>query len=563
MNRKSFPTRTLIATCATAAALAAPAAASATDRWVDTDTGTNAANNCTVQANPCKTIQNASDYSQIAGDFGTIHVDQGTYGENVNIAQGNKLTADDFVTGDSGPTAIVGTGSGVAVFVQATASISGFDISSPSIGSVVLVANSASATDNTITAVGANSTAVEVFASTGTPTVTGNTILADSGDEGTGVVIDQNVTGRATVSDNRIGEAGDGFDRSIWVKAGSKATLEGNTILGSRQLSGSNANGIRIDGADDVDVIDNDIRQPFIGAGKEADGVYATNLSATDTLDLERNRILATTGTGLVLADVAGPVTSSNDVIANSADRTVFAGNAPDVTFTNDTFVGNATAPVFLNNATLTVDSSILEMPIANGGGTVECEITFSRGPAITEGGDGCAEFQTSADPEFADRFASPVPNLELKPSSALLDAGNPAAPAEGAVDNSGDARAVEGDGECPHDARRDIGAEELAVTIADCPVVDPPPARDTTAPTSGIVGKKKQRGHRARFTLTSDEEGSTFECRLDRGKFVPCEASYRSRKLNLGRHTLFVRATDEAGNTDATPEAKKFKLKR
>ena len=100
-------------------------------------------------------------------------------------------------------------------------------------------------------------------------------------------------------------------------------------------------------------------------------------------------------------------------------------------------------------------------------------------------------------------------------------------------------------------------------MTIADCPVVDPPPAKDTTAPTSGIVGKKKQRGHRARFTLTSDEEGSTFECRLDRGKFVPCEANYRSRKLNLGRHTLFVRATDEAGNTDPTPEAKKFKLKR
>ncbi len=563
MNRKSFPTRTLIAACATAAALAAPAAASATDRWVDTDTGTNAGNNCTVQANPCKTIQNASDYSQIAGNFGTIHVDQGTYGENINIAQGNQVTADDFVSGDSGPTAIAGTGSGVAVFVQASASVSGFDISSPSIGSVVLVANSASATDNEITAVGVNSTAVEVFASTGTPTVTGNTILADSGDEATGVVVNQNVTGRATVSDNLIGEAGDGFDRGIWVKAGSKATLEGNTILGSRQLSGSNSNGIRIDGADDVDVIDNDIRQPFIAAGKEADGIYAINLSETDSLELERNRILATTGTGLVLADVAGPVTSSNDVIANSADRTVFAGNAPDVTFTNDTFVGNATAPVFLNNATLTVDSSILEMPITSGGGTVSCEITYSRGPAITEGGDGCAEFQTSADPEFADRFASPVPNLELKPSSALLDAGNPAAPADGEVDNSGDARAVEGDGECPHDARRDMGAEELAVSIADCPVVEPPPARDTTAPTSGIVGRKKQRGHRARFTLTSDEEGSTFECRLDRGKFAPCEASYRTRKLNLGRHTLFVRATDAAGNTDPTPEAKKFKLKR
>ena len=132
MNRRSFPTRTLIAACATAAALAAPAVASATDRWVDTDTGTNSGNSCTVQANPCKTIQQASDTSQIAGNFGTIHVDQGTYTEDINIAQGNHVTADDFVTGDSGPTVITNTGSGVTVYVQATASISGFQIVSDS-----------------------------------------------------------------------------------------------------------------------------------------------------------------------------------------------------------------------------------------------------------------------------------------------------------------------------------------------------------------------------------------------------------------------------------------------
>lgn len=124
MNRTSFPTRTLTtltAACATAAALVAPAAASAADRWVDTDTGANSGNTCTVQANPCKTIQKASDSSQIAGEFGTIHVDQGTYGENINVAQGNHVTANDFVSGDSGQTTITGTGSGAAVFVQASA----------------------------------------------------------------------------------------------------------------------------------------------------------------------------------------------------------------------------------------------------------------------------------------------------------------------------------------------------------------------------------------------------------------------------------------------------------
>ncbi|MFN8150033.1 MAG: right-handed parallel beta-helix repeat-containing protein [Solirubrobacterales bacterium] len=442
MNRTSFPTRTLTtltAACATAVALVAPAVASATDRWVDTDTGTNSGNTCTVQANPCKTIQQASDSSQIAGDFGTIHVDGGAYTENINIAQGNRVTADDFVSGDSGPATISGTGSGVAVFVQASASVSGFAISSPTSGSVVLVADSASAHDNTITAAGANSTAVEVFPSaSGTPSVSDNTILADSGDEATGVVVDQNVAGRATVNGNQIGAATGGFDRGIWVKAGSKATIEGNTILGSRQLSGSNANGIRIDGADDVDVIDNDVRQPFIAAGKEADGVYATNLSATDSLDFERNRIVGMTGTGLVLTDVGGPVTSSNDILADNSDRAVFAGNAPDVTLTNTTIVGNESAPVFLNSATLAVDSSILDVPITTGGGTNHCEIAYSRGPAIVEGGTGCGEFQTTADPQFADRFASPVPDLELKPACCCSTWATPPTPARAPLTTRG-----------------------------------------------------------------------------------------------------------------------------
>ena len=560
MNRRSFPTRTLIAACATAAALAAPAVASATDRWVDTDTGTNSGNSCTVQANPCKTIQQASDTSQIAGNFGTIHVDQGTYTEDINIAQGNHVTADDFVTGDSGPTVITNTGSGVTVYVQATASISGFQIVSDS-PFVVVAADNASVHDNTITAKTVNSTAVQVSSTGGSPSVIGNTIIADSGDEDVGVSVEAG-TGRATISANTIGEAAAGFARGVSLKPGARASLEGNTILGTRE-DGAVGNGIRVDGADDVSIVDNDIRQPVTTPGDDSYGVYAVNLAPSDSLSLERNRIVGMTDTGIALGDVAGTVTSSNDIVAGSSDRSVYAGNAPDVTFTNDTIIAGNSAPVVLNTAHLTVDSSILDVPITTDGGTVTCSIAYSRGPAIVEGGNGCGEFQTTADPQFVDRFASPVPDLELKPTSPLLDEGNPADPGAGVLDNSGDARVVESDGECPHEARRDMGAEELAPTLADCPVVEPPAERDTTAPDSGIVGKKKQHGHKARFKLTSTEDGSTFECKLDRGKFVPCDASFRSRKLNFGRHTLFVRATDAAGNTDQTPAAKKFKLKR
>lgn len=553
------PARLLAATLLAAlAALAAPALASAADRWVDAETGSNAANNCTSQATPCATIMQASNASQIAGDFGTIHVDQGTYAESVNIAQGNHLRADDFVAGDSGATTIDG-GSGIALFIQANARASGLAITSTTIGSVVVVSNNASIDGNAITARGLNSTAIEVFSGSGTPTVAGNTILAESGDEDNGVVVDPNLTGQATVTGNTIGAPGAGFARGVFVKAGSNATIADNTILGTRK-DGSAGNGVRIDGADEVTISGNEIRQPVTAAGDESDGIFATNLAATDSLDLERNRIVGMTDTGIVLSDVAGPVTSASDVLAGNSDRAVFAGNAADVTFTNATIAGNAPAPVVLNTTKLTVDSSILTVPITSSGGAVSCAISHSRGPAITEGGNGCAAFQTTADPQFVDAGGL---DLHLQPGSPLIDEGNPAAPAAAAVDIDGDPRAIEGDGVCPHDGRRDIGADEVDATFADCPVVTPPPATDTTAPESGVEGGKKQRGHRARFTLTSSEEGSTFECRIDRGRFAPCEATYRSRRLNLGRHTLFVRATDAAGNTDPTPEARKFKLKR
>lgn len=556
MNRnRNFPTRTLIAACATAAALAAPAVASATDRWVDTDTGTDGGNSCTVQATPCKTINHATTSSQMAGDAGTIHVDQGTYAEQVsNLAQTNHLMADDFVAGDSGATTIDG-GNGIALAVQVNASASGFEIRSNTIGSVVFATDNATVYGNTITAKGANSKAVEVFPSSGTTTVRENTILADSGDEDYGIVVDQNVA-NAVIRDNEIGESRDGFAFGVTVKAGSKALVDGNTILGSRKDGGIQGKGIEIDGADQVTVSDNLVTEPMLGAGNESYGIDIENLSETDTVALERNQVLAMSGIGLTVSDAAGTITSAGDIVAGNSDRAMYIGGA-DVTLTNDTVVG--IQPVQVNTATLTVDSSILDVPISSSGGAVSCEITYSRGPAIVEGGNGCGEFQTTADPQFV---ATNVLDYHLKPSSPLIDMGNPAAPAPGAVDIDGDARALEGDGACPRDSRRDMGADEVVATFADCPVVVPPPAKDETAPESGIVGKRKQFGTKARFTLTSTEEGSSFECRLDRGKFAPCKANYRSRNLNLGRHTLFVRATDAAGNTDATPVAKKFKLR-
>ncbi|HEU4839969.1 MAG TPA: invasin domain 3-containing protein, partial [Ilumatobacteraceae bacterium] len=54
-------------------------------------------------------------------------------------------------------------------------------------------------------------------------------------------------------------------------------------------------------------------------------------------------------------------------------------------------------------------------------------------------------------------------------------------------------------------------------------------------------------------FGLGSNEAPSTFECDLDGGGWAPCSTPLTTAALGDGSHTLEARATDAAGNTDAT----------
>jgi hypothetical protein len=65
-------------------------------------------------------------------------------------------------------------------------------------------------------------------------------------------------------------------------------------------------------------------------------------------------------------------------------------------------------------------------------------------------------------------------------------------------------------------------------------------------------------------FDFSSTETGSTFECRFDSsqpGDWQPCSSPQPFSSLGDGPHTLQVRATDEAGNTDASPASRAFAL--
>lgn len=73
-------------------------------------------------------------------------------------------------------------------------------------------------------------------------------------------------------------------------------------------------------------------------------------------------------------------------------------------------------------------------------------------------------------------------------------------------------------------------------------------PAEGTTITTAGTS-----------FTFTSTEGGGTFECKLDSGSFGSCTSPRNLTSLQNGSHTFSVRATDAAGNVDATPATRTF----
>lgn len=74
---------------------------------------------------------------------------------------------------------------------------------------------------------------------------------------------------------------------------------------------------------------------------------------------------------------------------------------------------------------------------------------------------------------------------------------------------------------------------------------------------------RKRTRKRRASFGFASDEQGSRFECSLDRAAFTACEAPVVLKRLKRRRHRFEVRAVDPAGTVDPTPAVHRWKVRR
>ena len=86
---------------------------------------------------------------------------------------------------------------------------------------------------------------------------------------------------------------------------------------------------------------------------------------------------------------------------------------------------------------------------------------------------------------------------------------------------------------------------------------LDPPETTIDSGPAEGsTIGDPTPE-----FDFSSDEFNVEFQCRVDAGSFAACFAPETTAPLANGQHTFEVRATDEFGNTDATPATRTFSV--
>lgn len=303
----------------------------------------------------------------------------------------------------------------------------------------------------------------------------------------------------------------------------------------------------------------------------------------TDSGTVEADSVLidlgTSSGTGLSAVNYNAS-TSAKGIVANHVSVVGGGDNSKGA-------VAWAANPNVVQQSTIWFYNSIVEGPAkdmvvtagTNQLGTASAKIiasytSYTSWHATTQPG-GVAQVlsgtgRLDVDPKFADPAAG---DYRLTPGSPVVDKGAP--DAGGAIlDLAGKARVTDGDGDGT--AVRDMGAYELPTpaptpapspttpttpTTPSAPTTAPAPVQaDTTAPTTSFTKKpgKRVTKRKVRFGFTSDDAGVTFSCKLDKGAWRPC-TSPKTLRVKVGKHRFSVRATDAAGNTDATPATFRF----
>lgn len=80
---------------------------------------------------------------------------------------------------------------------------------------------------------------------------------------------------------------------------------------------------------------------------------------------------------------------------------------------------------------------------------------------------------------------------------------------------------------------------------------------------TFGPAFKTRLRHPVFRFADSTGQAGTTFSCKVDRGRWAPCASPLKLKKLNLGKHVFEVEGVNAIGVPEPQPSKRPFKLVR
>jgi probable HAF family extracellular repeat protein len=130
-------------------------------------------------------------------------------------------------------------------------------------------------------------------------------------------------------------------------------------------------------------------------------------------------------------------------------------------------------------------------------------------------------------------------------------------------------ASAINSDGQIAATGHKD-GVGTHAFLLSPTSGSPPPTNSDTTAPETSITSGPDNGSHTtstsATFGFSSNEQGSTFKCQLSKDGAVAqawagCTSPKSYSNLTPGNYKFEVRATDPAGNADATPASRNWTI--
>jgi hypothetical protein len=441
------------ATGAAVVALAIPGSALAQDTYVDRSDGRDAGNGCRHRANPCATIARGIARAG-PGDVVFVGGDRAEYTQPLDLGERKSIARRDFSRKrsiDTSGRAVIDTGSAAEPALEVISRagrIKGLTVRSES--RAILLTAPAMITRNRFNDPDAPIDLQVTPTAIATRIVDNRFLDPDPATAAQGVNAALGAVPR--IRDNEF----DDVAQAINVTDG---FISGNDIAGTPR-SGF---GIRTIGGSGARLTANRLHDPSLSGPGTAFGVFTTVPT-----HFERNLIRGY-DEGVRVQDDPGPVTFDSDTILNSR----LIGLTLNDTGADDPGVGDATATNItltgsrgffeggVESAVLTIDSSLVGDGGLIAGATSTCEITHSRGPTQTPGGDGCGDYQTTAIPRLK------PDGYHLRASSPLIDLGNPARPKTGSRDIDGGKRVLDGPdgGGCRGQPRRDIGADEYRCT--------------------------------------------------------------------------------------------------